>query len=83
MKKQDFETYHKRFWDFEILTKFSETNVFRGTIRHPYYRIQDIIENIQFMLRIPKAMPIVSLILGCYAKESKVHQKYQLCRPCA
>jgi len=36
MKKRDFETYHKRFRDFEILTKFSETHVFRGTIRHPY-----------------------------------------------
>ena len=35
MKKRDFETYHKRFRDFEILTKFSETHVFRGTIRQP------------------------------------------------
>ena len=35
MKKQDFETYQKRFWDFEILLKFSETQAFRGTIRHP------------------------------------------------
>ena len=35
MKKRDFETYHKRFRDFEILTKFSETHVFRGTIHHP------------------------------------------------
>ena len=37
MKKRDFETYHKRFRDFEILTKFSETHVFPGTIHHPYY----------------------------------------------
>ena len=36
MKKQDFETYQKRFRDFEIVPKFSETHVFRGTIRHPY-----------------------------------------------
>ena len=36
MKKRDFETYHKCFRDFEILTKFSETHVFQGTIRHPY-----------------------------------------------
>ena len=36
MKKRDFETYQKRFRDFEILPKFSETHVFRGTIRHPY-----------------------------------------------
>ena len=35
MKKRDFETYRKRFRDFEILTKFFETHVFRGTIRHP------------------------------------------------
>ena len=35
MKKRDFETYQKRSRDFEILTKFSETHVFRGTIRHP------------------------------------------------
>ena len=37
MKKRDFETYQKRFRDFEILPKFSETHVFRGTIRHPYW----------------------------------------------
>ena len=35
MQKRDFETYQKRFRDFEILLKFSETNVFRSTIRHP------------------------------------------------
>ena len=36
MQKRDFETYQKRFRDFEILLKFSETHVFRGTIRRPY-----------------------------------------------
>ena len=36
MQKGDFETYQKRFRDFEILPKFSETHVFQGTIRHPY-----------------------------------------------
>ena len=36
MKKRDFETYQKRFRDFEILPNFSETHVFRGTIRHPF-----------------------------------------------
>ena len=36
MQKRDCETYQKRFRDFEILQKFSETHVFRGTIRHPY-----------------------------------------------
>ena len=36
MQKRDFETYQKRFRDFEILLKFSEIHVFRGTIRHPY-----------------------------------------------
>ena len=35
MQKRDFETHQKRFRDFEILPKFSETHVFRGTIRHP------------------------------------------------
>ena len=35
MKKRDFETYQKRLRDFEILPKFSETHVFRSTIRHP------------------------------------------------
>ena len=35
MKKRDFETYQKRFRDFQILPKFSETHGFRGTIRHP------------------------------------------------
>jgi len=37
MKKRDFETYQKRFRDFEILPKFSETHVFRRTIRHPLH----------------------------------------------
>ena len=35
MKKRDFETYQKRFRDFEILPKFSETHVFQGTIHQP------------------------------------------------
>ena len=35
MQKRDFETYQKRFQDFEILPKFSETHIFRGAIRHP------------------------------------------------
>ena len=35
MKKRHFETYQKRFRDFEILPKFSETHAFRGTIRQP------------------------------------------------
>ena len=40
MKKRDFETYQKRFRDFEIVPKFSETHVFRGTIRHPYLSVE-------------------------------------------
>ena len=43
MKKRDFETYHKRFRDFEILTKFSENHVFRGTIRHPYSYTEELL----------------------------------------
>ena len=43
MKKRDFETYQKRFRDFEILPKFSETHVFRGTIRHPFNSIPNIL----------------------------------------
>ena len=31
MQKQDFETYQKRFWEFEILPKFSKTHVFHAT----------------------------------------------------
>ena len=38
LKKWHFESYQKRFRDFEILPKFSETHVFRGTIRHPFYK---------------------------------------------
>ena len=37
MQKRDFETYEKRFRDFKNLPKFSETHVFRGTIRHPLH----------------------------------------------
>ena len=44
MKKRDFETYHKRFRDFEILTKFSETHVFRGTI-HPPNRVFSLLSD--------------------------------------
>ena len=39
MQKRDFETYQKRFRDFEILPKFSETHVFRGTIRSPLFSV--------------------------------------------
>ena len=35
MLKRDSETYQKCFQDFEILPKFSETQVFQGTIPHP------------------------------------------------
>ena len=35
-EKTRLETYQKRFRDFEIPPKFSETHVFQGTIRHPY-----------------------------------------------
>ena len=35
MQKRDFETYQKRFKDFEILPKFSETHVFRGQYHSP------------------------------------------------
>ena len=42
MKKRDFETYQKRFRDFEILPKFSETHVFQGTIRHPFLKLAPV-----------------------------------------
>jgi len=45
MKKPDFETYQKHFRDFEILPKFSETHVFRGTIRHPYKWLMHFLVN--------------------------------------
>ena len=42
MEKRDFETNQKRFRDFEILPKFPDTHVFRGTIRHPFmWRLKD------------------------------------------
>jgi len=50
MKKRDFETYQKRFRDFEILPKFSETHVFRGTIRHPSHSIELILVSDHFYL---------------------------------
>ena len=43
MKKRDFETYHKHFRDFKILTKFSENHVFRGTICHPYSYTEELL----------------------------------------
>ena len=42
MQKRDFVSYQKRFRDFEILPKFSESHVFRGTIRHPLLRRLDL-----------------------------------------
>ena len=45
MQKRDFETYQKRFRDFEILLKFSETHVFRGTIRATPYRDKQTFAN--------------------------------------
>ena len=47
MQKRDFETYQKRFRVLEILLKFSDTHVFRGTIRHPLY-IRPNLENVYF-----------------------------------
>ena len=37
MQRRDFETDQKRFRDFKILSKFFETHVFQGTIRHPSF----------------------------------------------
>ena len=34
-EKTRLRDFEKRFRDFEILPKFSETHVFRRTIRHP------------------------------------------------
>ena len=34
--KQDFETYHKCFQDFETEAKFSKSNVYQGNILYPY-----------------------------------------------
>ena len=45
MKKRDFETYQKRFRDFEILPKFSKTHVFQGTIQHPFFSTKGNILN--------------------------------------
>lgn len=35
MKIWDFESHEKRFWDFEICPKLSETHGFGGTILYP------------------------------------------------
>ena len=47
MQKRDFETYQKRFRVLEILLKFSDTHVLRGTIRHSLY-IRPNLENVYF-----------------------------------
>ena len=39
MQKPDFETYQKRFQDVDTLPTFSETHLFLGTIRHPFYSL--------------------------------------------
>ena len=51
MQKRDFETYQKRFRDFEILLKFSETHVFRGTIRHPWNSLR---QSNKYIRTVPK-----------------------------
>ena len=42
MQKQDFKTYQKCFRDFDSLSKFPETHVFRGTIRHPSFVVLEM-----------------------------------------
>ena len=44
-QKQDFETYHKRFQDFEIRPKFSENHVFQRTILYPLQIAQTAPQN--------------------------------------
>ena len=56
MKKRDFETYQKRFRDFEILPKFSETHVFRGTIRHPLDNLRKLCVKGTVILKILAAL---------------------------
>ena len=57
MQKRDFETYQKRFRDFEILLKFSETHVFRGTISHPLISLKIFYKNL---------LKIKSSLFCCY-----------------
>ena len=40
MKKRDFETYQKRLRDFEILPKFSETQVFEVPFATPPFGLR-------------------------------------------
>ena len=53
MQKRDFEAYQKRFRDFVILPKFSETQVFQGTICHPLIFIFFIMDNNTIFLLFP------------------------------
>ena len=62
MKKRDFETYQKRFRDFEILPNFSETHVFRGTIRHPLTVTlkRDWVTRVVFLIQFKVAVKVAS-----------------------
>ena len=40
MQKRDFETYQKRFRNFEILPTFSNTHIFRGTIHQAQFPLE-------------------------------------------
>ena len=44
-RKREFESYHKRFQDFEIRKKFSENHVFRRTILYPLQIAQTAPQN--------------------------------------
>ena len=57
MQKRDFETNQKRFRDFEILPKFSETHVFRGTIRHPL----QLFKTISFFFQIEETCTFMNI----------------------
>ena len=74
MQKRDFETYQKRFQDFEILPKFSETHVFRGTIHHPLHTSHET----QAFTPVEVTWGIFYFhLMGCYERVEQISRQHR------
>ena len=65
MKKRDFETYQKRFRDFEILPKFSETHVSFATPSSAMTTIDEVCLDLNLTFAMKRSLQMCEIKLVC------------------
>ena len=65
MQKRDFETYQKRFRDFEILPKFSEAQVSFTTPSSTMTTIDEVCLNLNLTFAMKRSLQMCEIKLVC------------------